>query len=217
MVLRMKVLQDCQDHELRQMYTLKTEVDATVSPEKDAKTEAGLKLEDAKPDAGTSEVRFKLHDFNDCEVLQVSKVLQDCAGAPPHPDVSADFVTFRGNAEYSHIHKEERIRFEHLRARLASSRHRLAEQAKEQDTIIQVLLGHICSGTTDTYIVLLIFVLQARNSPTVTMSAPSFSTSFKSSTFRDYMLHGSQNGKNATPVAAPQLLHQREDMYFNKV
>ena len=125
------MLQDCQGPELRQMYTLKTEVDATVSPEKDAKTEAGLKLED------TSEARFKLHDFHDCEVLQVSEVLQDCAVAPPHPDVSADFVTWRGNAEYSHIPKE-RIRFEHLRARLALSRHQLAEQGEEQ-----VLLGHI--------------------------------------------------------------------------
>jgi hypothetical protein len=204
-VLRMKVLQDCQNPELRQMYTLKTEVDATGAPGKDAKTEAGLKLEDAKPDAGTSEVRFKLHDFNDCEVLQVSKVLQDCAVAPPHPHVSADFVTGSGNAEYSHIPKEERIRFENLQARLAWARHRLAEQ--------QVLLGHICSGTTDTYIVLLIFVLQARNSPTVTMSAPSFSTSFKSSTFREYMLHGGENGKNANPVAALQLLQQRDYMY----
>ncbi len=156
MVLRMKVLQDCQDPELRPKYTLKTEVDATVSPEKDAKTEAGLKLEDAKPDAGTSEARFKLHDFHDCEVLQVSEVLQDCAVAPPHAEVSADFVTGRGNAEYSHIPKEERIRFEHLRARLALSRHRLAEQAKEQETIIQVLLGHIYSGTADTYIVVLV-------------------------------------------------------------
>jgi hypothetical protein len=134
----MKVLQDCQDPELRQTYTLKTEVDATVSPEKDTKTEAGLKLEDAKPDAGTSEARLNLQDFQDREVLQVSQVLQDCAVAPPHPEVSADFVTGRGNAEYSHIPKEERIRFEHLRARLALSRHRLAEQAKEQDTIIQV-------------------------------------------------------------------------------
>ena len=155
MVLRMKVLQDCQDPELRQTYTLKTEVDATVSPEKDTKTEAGLKLEDAKPDAGTSEARLNLQDFQDREVLQVSQVLQDCAVAPPHPDVSADFVTWRGNAEYSHIPKE-RIRFEHLRARLALSRHRLAEQAKEQDTIIQVLLGHIYSGTADTYIVVLV-------------------------------------------------------------
>ncbi len=166
MVLRMKVLQDCQDPELRQMYTLKTEVDATVSPEKDAKTEAGLKLEDAKPDAGTNEARFELHDFHDCEVLQVSEVLQDCAVAPPHPEVSADFVTGRGNAdspcihpersEYSHIPKEERIRLEHLQARLALSRHRLAEQAKEQDTIIQVLLGHINSGTADTYMEVLV-------------------------------------------------------------
>jgi hypothetical protein len=150
----MKVLQDCQDPELRQMYTLKTEVGATVA-EKDTKTEAGLKLEDAKPDAGTSEARFKLHDFHYCELLQVSELLQDCAVAPPHPEVSSDFVIGRGIVEYSHIPKEERIRFEHLRARLAWSRHRLAEQGKEQDTIIQVLLGHIYSGTADTYIVVL--------------------------------------------------------------
>ena len=121
------MLQDCQDPELRQMYTLKSEVDATVSPEKDAKTEAGLNLEDAKPDAGTNEARFKLHDFHDCEVLQVSKVLQDCAVAPPHPEVTADFVNRKENAEHPHI-PEERVRFEHLQARSALSRHRLAEQ-----------------------------------------------------------------------------------------
>jgi hypothetical protein len=56
--------------------------------------------------------------------------------------------------------------------------------------------------------------LQERIPSTVTVSAPRFSTSFKSSTFREYMLHGGQNGKNTTPVAVPQLLHQREDMYF---
>jgi hypothetical protein len=56
--------------------------------------------------------------------------------------------------------------------------------------------------------------LQERIPPALTLSAPSFSTSFKSSTFREYMLHGSQNSKNAIPVAVPQLLHQHKDMYF---
>ena len=205
------MLQDCQDPELRKIYTLKTEVHSTASTIKDTSTEPGLKVEEyAKPEAGASDARFKLHDFHDCGVLHVSQVLQDCACAPPHPEVSADFVTGRGNTKYSHITKEERIRFEYLQARLALSRHQLAEQGEEQ-----VLLGHIYSGTTDTYVVVLrLKVQQARNLPTLTISTPSFSTSFKSSTFREYMLHGSGNCKSSPPVAAPQPLQQREHMYF---
>jgi hypothetical protein len=126
-VLRLKVLQDCQDPELRKISKLKNEVDATVSPGGDAKTEAGLKLEDAKSEAAASKARLNLQDFQDREVLQVSQVLQDCAVAPPHPEVSADFVTRKGNAQLPHIPTEERVRLEHLQARSAM-RQRLAEQ-----------------------------------------------------------------------------------------